>query len=285
MATIASEDRRKTVESTTRDDVIVGLWLRRQRSELTRSAYRRDINRLTRYCEKSLNALTLDDLQGFADALAADALAPISQARTLAAVRSLLRFACRVGHVAANLGTELVLPVEENRLAEKIISEAEVRRMIEFEPHARNRVLLKLLYGAGLRTSETCNLRWRNLQVKGSAGQITVLGKGRKTRSITLPALLWADLLSLKEAAALGDPVFASRTGKPLDRSRVLTVVHESARRAGIEANVTTHWLRHATCFALARSRRADSSRADNSRSHIGCYDQPVSSRHCADYV
>ena len=209
MATIASEDGRKTVETTTRDDVIVGLWLRRQRSELTRSAYRRDINRLTRHCETSLGALTLEDLQDFADALAAEGLAPISQARTLAAVRSLLRFACRVGHVAANLGTELILPVEENRLAEKIISEAEVRRMIELEPHARNRVLLKLLYGAGLRASEACNLRWRNLQVKGSAGQITVLGKGRKTRSITLPALMRLKIRSRSPRSTPGGKSFS----------------------------------------------------------------------------
>ena len=53
----------------------------------------------------------------------------------------------------------------------------------------RDRVLLHLLYGGGLRVGEVCNLRWRNLRPHGEAGQITVYGKGGRTRSIALPAV------------------------------------------------------------------------------------------------
>jgi integrase/recombinase XerD len=52
-----------------------------------------------------------------------------------------------------------------------------------------------LLYVGGLRVGEVCHLRWRNLRPHGNAGQITVYGKGGRTRSIVLPAPLWSELI------------------------------------------------------------------------------------------
>jgi integrase/recombinase XerD len=59
--------------------------------------------------------------------------------------------------------------------------------MIALEPDKRNRVLLAVLYAAGLRVSEACGLRWRDLQARGNAGQILVHGKGGRTRVVVLP--------------------------------------------------------------------------------------------------
>ena len=59
--------------------------------------------------------------------------------------------------------------------------------MIALEPDERNRVLLAVLYAAGLRVSEACGLRWRNLQARGDAGQILIHGKGGRTRVVLLP--------------------------------------------------------------------------------------------------
>jgi site-specific recombinase XerD len=121
-----------------------------------------------------------------------------------------------------------------------------VRRIIALETEPRDRVLLLLLYTAGLRVSEACNLRWRNLRARGDAGQLTVCGKGGKTRAVLLPGEMWKDLLSLDSAGNPDGPVFRSRSGKPLDRSRVLRIVQEAAQRAGIAGGVSPHWLRHA---------------------------------------
>ena len=86
-----------------------------------------------------------------------------------------------------------------------------------------------LLYMAGLRVSEACNLCGRNLRTRGDTGQLTIYGKGGKTRAILLPAAMWQDLLSLDAVANPDAPVFRSRTGKALDRSRVLRIVQEAA--------------------------------------------------------
>ena len=73
------------------------------------------------------------------------------------------------------------------------MSEEDVGALIAHEPDERNQVLLTVLYVAGLRASEACGLRWRNLQARGEAGQILVHGKGGRTRAVMLPPALITD--------------------------------------------------------------------------------------------
>jgi len=227
------------------DANVIELWAQRQRSPLTRSVYLRDIRRLLGSTGLKLRDTSALDLERFAETLASSGLAPISQGRTLAAVRSLFRFAQRIGY-CGNPANGLELPRPDNPLSERIMAQEDVQRLIALEPDERNRVLLTVLYVAGLRVSEACGLRWRNLQARGKAGQILVHGKGGRTRVVMLPAAVWCQLTALRGVAAADTPVFASRSGKPLERSRVLRIVKDASQRAGIATNVTTHWLRHA---------------------------------------
>jgi site-specific recombinase XerD len=232
------------IQSGLDESQIVELWLSRQRSPLTRSVYRRDLQKLT-LLDKTLAEVDPIDLERFAERLASSGLAPISQGRTLAAVRSFFRFAERIGY-CRNVACGLQLPRTDSALSERIISEEDVRRLIDLEADVRNKVLIALIYAAGLRVSEACGLRWRNLQARGDAGQILIYGKGGHTRVVLLPTGVWGQLVALKATARPEAPVFASRSGKALDRSRVLRIVRQASQRAGIEAKVTTHWLRHA---------------------------------------
>jgi site-specific recombinase XerD len=164
---------------------------------------------------------------------------------TLAAVRSLFRFAERIGY-CANLAAGVDLPRTDARVSEKLLDEVDVQRLISMEPNPRNHALLWLLYTSGLRVSEVCGLRWTHLQPRGGAGQITVLGKGRRTRVVSLPETTWRSLMNLKGDALADSPVLPSKSGKPIGRSRVLRIVKDAAVRAGVNQNATTHWLRHA---------------------------------------
>src|SRR5438105_4697134 len=94
------------------DAEVVGLWLRRQRSQATRSVYRRDMGRLATWSDKTLAETDPLDLERFAEMLSGSGLAPISQGRTLAAVRSFFRFAERIGH-CRNVAAGLELPRSE----------------------------------------------------------------------------------------------------------------------------------------------------------------------------
>lgn len=228
------------------DAQIVELWIGRQASPHTRSCYRRDADRLFTKLRKSLKDIDLADLQTFSYSLAEDGLAPISQLRTIAAVRSLFGFCHRVGYLPANPARELPLPRYERRLAERILPEEDTQRLLTAKTEPRDRALLQLIYVGGLRVSEACQLRWRNLRAQGDAGQVTVFGKGGRTRAIALPASLWAELNDLRGEAGAEEPVFQSRSGRPLDRGRVRRIVREVAERSGVAAPVSPHWLRHA---------------------------------------
>jgi len=197
------------------DAKVIELWAQRQRSPLTRSVYLRDIRRLLSATSLKLTETSALDLERFAESLAGSGLAPISQGRTLAAVRSFFRFAQRIGYCANPAGS-LDLPRTDNSLSERIMSEEDVGALIAHEPDERNRVLLTILYMGGLRVSEACGLRWRNLQDRGAAGQILVHGKGGRTRAIMLPAAVCGQLTGLRGVGAptrqCSRPVQASRS-------------------------------------------------------------------------
>jgi len=105
---------------------------------------------------------------------------------------------------------------------------------------------LLTLYSGGFRVAEACGLKWSDLQSRDTSGQITVFGKGSKTRTVLVPKSVWNSLLSLRGDAPEHAPVFRSRKGGHLDESQVWRIVRKAAKRAGIEKAVSCHWLRHA---------------------------------------
>ena len=89
-----------------------------------------------------------------------------------------------------------------------------------------------------------------------SCGQITVFGKGGKTRTVLLKPKVWHQLQSLKGEAKTADPIFRSRKGgHALDASQVRRIVYAAAQAAGLDRKVSPHWMRHAhASHALDRS-------------------------------
>ena len=240
--------RQGAVSSATASEFqLLEIWLH-GRSRHTQRVYHADVEHFLGWARKPLPQVTLADLQGFADSL--DAPAPASRYRTLSAIKSLLAFAHRTGYLPYDVGRALRLPAVRSRLAERILTEAELHRILSLETNPRNRAILTLLYASGMRVSELCGLSWRDLQANSDGGQVTVLGKGGVTRAILIPAAVWKLLSGLRDAEAEpGDPVFRSRkkgNGGVLRPLAVLQVVRQAAARAGIELNVSPHWFRHA---------------------------------------
>ena len=221
------------------DDHLVDLWLH-GRSPGTQRAYAADVLAFRAHVGCTLPQVTLGDLQGFQDTLAS--LATATQARRLSAVKSLLSFGHRTGYLLVNVGAAVRLPKIKDALAERILDMEAVVHMLALERNPRNKALLRLLYLGGLRISEACGLRVRDLQPNADAGQITVFGKGGKTRVVLLKASLWTDLARLRGP----DPdaaVFRSREGGgALDPSQVHRVVKIAAKRAGLSGAVSAHW-------------------------------------------
>lgn len=226
------------------DAALVELWLRTKRSANTRDAYARDVARLLGR-GVPLGRLTLADLVDFAESLGD--LAPASQKRAVAAVKSLLTFAQKTGAIPVNVGAALPLPRVPEALSQRIVDEEAVVRLLALETDPVRHLLLRLLYAGGLRVSELCGLRWAHAQARKTAGQITVTGKGDKARVIVLRAETWKALQAIRPPLIdPSAPIFATRSGKALDRQVVHRIVKAAAARAGLPEHFSSHWLRHA---------------------------------------
>lgn len=227
------------------DQHLMDLWLH-GRSRHTQRAYRADAERFLGAVEKPLRQITLDDLQHYAEQLVASGLQPPSVYRTMSAVKSLFAFGHRLGYLPFDVAVPLRLPALRDSLAQRILEETDVLRMIALEGMPRNKAILLTLYAGGFRVAELCSLKWNDLQRRDSAGQITVFGKGAKTRTVLMPSSVWNALQSLRGDASENAPVFRSRKGGHLDESQVWRIVRKASERAGIEKDVSCHWLRHA---------------------------------------
>jgi integrase/recombinase XerD len=227
------------------DQHLIDIWLY-GRSRHTQRAYRADTERFLQAVGKSLHRITLGDLQQYAGQLAESGLEPSSVYRSMSAVKSLFAFGHRLGYLPFDVARPLRLPALRDALAERILEETDVLRMIALERAPRNRAILLTLYAGGFRVAELCSLKWSDLQNRDQAGQITVFGKGGKTRTVLMPSSVWSALQALRGDAGEDAPVFRSRKGGHLDESQVWRIVRKAAKRAGIEKEVSCHWLRHA---------------------------------------
>ncbi|MDF5731485.1 MAG: tyrosine-type recombinase/integrase [Rhizonema sp. PD38] len=221
---------------------LIDMWLH-GKSANTVDGYRRYASRFFRHIDnKPLADCTLSDVQIWAMTLSSS---NNSKRVAVGAIKSLFSFAKELGVISSNLGILVKSPKAKNRLAERILTEAEVQLVINAALNKRDRTIIRLLYFAGLRVSELCTLKWRDLKTRGDAGQITVFGKGDKTRTVLVGKSVWLSIGDLREDACKDDPVFVSGKGGHLCRSMVFHIVKNAAKRAGIEGNASPHWLRH----------------------------------------
>ena len=234
------------------DERIIELWLH-GKGENTKKAYLNDLSRFLEFQEgKPLRTVTLADLQDFSDFLCEVLRAPASRARTLACIKSLFSFGYRVGYLPFDVGRAVRLPALRDERAERILAESEVHSMIALTTNKRDRVLLKILYVGGLRVAEALSLRTRDLKQREEGGQVSLFGKGDKSRAVLLPEGVFSELWSLADHGDPDAPLFRSRKSGEDGTSRAITarqaerMVKAAAERAGIKERVSPHWMRHA---------------------------------------
>jgi integrase/recombinase XerD len=167
----------------------------------------------------------------------------------VAAVKSLLGFAHRVGFTRFNAAPLIKLKKAPRQVAARILSEIEVGMLIRAAKKGRDRLLLETAYFGGLRVSELVGLTWANI-IKRDNGeaQLEILGKGDKVRQVLLPTAIAGRLLASRGDAPAIAPVFPSlrNPGYPLTERAVNYIVKDAAERAGINPAASVHWLRHA---------------------------------------
>jgi integrase/recombinase XerD len=231
-------------------------------SPRTIEAYARDLARFADYLESRavwrIGDVERQHVSGFAQSLEKHDLGGRSRARALVAVRRLLRHCGALGALREDPTEGVASPGYERPLP-RILRPDESALLIEaagteIPLGIRDRAMLEVLYGAGLRVSELVALGLSGLDRRG--GLLRVMGKGRKERIVPLgaPALESLDHY-LEEGRPLlaracprpCDAVFLSRRGRAMTRQNFFVRLRAMARRAGIAVErVSPHVLRHA---------------------------------------
>jgi integrase/recombinase XerD len=193
----------------------------------------------------------------FADYLAwrkRSGLAAASVKLEAVALRIFFRFLLARKILASNPAENLSIPRVEKYLPETL-NASTIERLLESVSGAdplglRDRAMLELLYASGLRISELCNVRLEGLDLE--EGMIRVTGKGNKTRLVPVGSEARGAIeryLEFERPKLLsrrsGAEIFLSVRGRKLTPQRVWQLVKRYAARAGLEANVYPHLLRH----------------------------------------
>jgi integrase/recombinase XerD len=226
-------------------------------------AYRRDLEDLDDFLGKrqlSLLSAGAEDYRAYLQGQSRRGKATRTVARRLAAIRVFLKF-MSAQHPKEHFGaTEILQQLERpkpERSLPKTLSRAQVNQLI-FAPnpksklYARDVAILELLYASGLRASELCDVKVRD--VNATVGVIRVMGKGSKERIVPVgkSALnaIEGYLTECRPKLARGpdEHLFLSRTGKPMERVGLWMLVEKYGRSSGLLKHVSPHTLRH--CFA-----------------------------------
>ena len=236
------------------------LRLERSMSAHTISAYMGDLTKLEQYFDfvdqkKDLKLTTTDDIKQFISWINDLGMLASSQSRVLSGLKSLFGFLV-LERIIEEDPTALV---EMPRITKKIPSTLrieEINAMVaaidSSKPEGmRNKALLEVLYGCGLRVSELINLQISN--IFATEEYIKVIGKGNKERIIPIgtTALKFIRIyleevrvhISVKKGYE--DIVFLNRLGTSISRITVFNIVKELAEKAGIEKVVSPHTFRH----------------------------------------
>jgi len=236
------------------------LKLERSLADPSIEAYLHDVRLLEQYAVEACDIndpalLSYEHLRGFLEELHALEVSPHSQARIVSGIKAFYQYLVYERIVEKN-PTELL---EVPRLGRKLpdtLEYHEIVRMLESIDHStpegqRNRAIVEILYGSGLRVSELIGLTLNN--VYRDIGFLRVVGKGDKERLVPMgkDALKYYEIYvdevrnHLKIANGHQNYVFLNRRGKQLSRVMIFTIVKDLARKAGLNKKVSPHTFRH----------------------------------------
>jgi integrase/recombinase XerD len=223
-------------------------------------AYRRDLENLEDYFEArnvTFTTASPDDYVSYLHGQRRAKRSTKTVARRIAAIRVFLRVLSGEGHDVDKILQQIERPKPERSLP-KVLGRAQVDALIAApDPKsplfARDVAILELLYACGLRASELCDLKVRDVNFQ--VGCVRVMGKGRKERIVPLGRAA-AEAITRYLGECRGqlervggtERLFLSRSGKPMERIGLWMLVEKYGRRSGILKDVSPHTLRH--CFA-----------------------------------
>jgi integrase/recombinase XerD len=236
------------------------LKLERNMSENTVSAYISDINKFSAFLEIShLNVMPSDvaigHLRAFIEFLAETGLNEKSQARIISGLKSFFKYLLIEDTITEDPSILLELPKTGRKLPvvlsieeiESILNSVDVSTSLGH----RNRAIIEVLYGCGLRVSELASLRISNIYYSGD--YLRIIGKGDKQRLVPLGNAAKKEIDNYMKSfrnhivpkKGQTDFLFLNRRGSKLSRVMIFNIVKDACQKAGIEKTISPHTFRH----------------------------------------
>ena len=186
-----------------------------------------------------------------------------SQARSISALKSFFNYLVFEGLIKESPVSNIESPKIETKLPE-VLTEDEVSQLIESIDlsHSfgqRNRTIIEVLYGTGIRVSELVNLKLSNIFFKENILKIT--GKGNKERFVPLGKVASTEIKKYKESRyklkiddKFSDILFLNKYGRCLTRSMIFKIISDASKSISSEKKISPHTLRHSFATHLLKN-------------------------------
>ena len=232
------------------------LRIERSLSSNTIESYSNDLNKLADFfIPKSLSAskVRLNDLKEFITSIS-EILSETSQSRIISSIKSFYKFLLIENLIQSDPSENLVSPKVGRKLP-NVLTIEEINLIIKSIETShigiRNKAIIEIIYGCGLRVSELTNLLLSNLFLK--QGYIKIIGKGNKERLTPIGSLAVESLNdflknirpNLKINDKFSDHVFINNRGTSLSRSMIFKMIKRYVLKANINKDISPHSLRH----------------------------------------
>ena len=229
------------------------LRIERRMSPNTVTSYCHDVEEFLKYVGCESAKVTSEQIKEYLGFVTSKGLSKRSTARLLSSLRSYFDWCVEEGEVKENPCDRVDAP-KLGKYLPAVLSLAEVEAILESvdlrKPFGkRDRAILEVLYGCGLRVSEAANLRISHVYL--DEGFVNVIGKGDKQRLVPLGEVA-ADAIRAylpdrpnPKERKYEDYLFLNRFGTPLSRISIFNLVKDQAMAAGIQKEISPHTFRH----------------------------------------
>ena len=186
-----------------------------------------------------------------------------SQARSISAIKSFFNYLIFEGYIKESPISNIEAPKQEKKLP-VVLTEDEIKNLINsFDLNhgfgQRNKTIIEILYGTGIRVSELVNLKLSNIFFKENI--IKVIGKGNKERFVPLGEIASDEMKiyindrnQLKIDSKSSDVLFLNRYGRRLTRSMIFKIISDASKRIGLDKKISPHTLRHSFATHLIKN-------------------------------
>lgn len=232
----------------------------------TELSYQRDLKKLRIYFEEKgitdVSALTERDLQGYVQMMRDENFKPATISRNIASIKAWFHYLKSEGVISDDISVNLKAPKIEKKIPE-IMTMAEVNRLLEqpdgrSNKEVRDKAMLELLYATGIRVSELISLKNSDVNLQMN---IITCHDAHKDRVVPFGNAAHDALVRYVDEAReplmqgqVSDTLFVNCSGAPMSRQGFWKIIKYYTKKAGIEAVITPHTLRHSFAAHLVEN-------------------------------